>query len=56
MPIAAIIAPPGTPGAATMAMPIRKMNSIKVPSSTGIPEKYMNAIEKAMILSVLPDR
>lgn len=50
------IAPPGTPGAATMVMPSIKINPANKGKSNGIPCIIINASAQATIFSVLPDR
>lgn len=56
MPNAAIIAPPGTPGAATIVMPSMSMNPLKSVVFTGMPLIIIIAIAHAVIFIVLPDR
>ena len=51
----AIIAPPGTPGAATIVMPSIQMKPKNIPKSYGIPCIIISARAQATILSVLPD-
>ena len=52
----AIIAPPGTPGAAITVMPNIKMNPAKREKSNGIPCIIIKAKAQATIFSVLPER
>ncbi len=56
MPKEAIMAPPGTPGAAIMVMPNIKMNPEKREKSKGIPCIIIKASAQATIFSVLPER
>ena len=55
-PNAAIIAPPGTPGAATIAIPSIKIKPAIIPKEIGIPDISMIAIAQATIFMVLPER
>ena len=55
-PKAAIIAPPGTPGAATIAIPSIIINPANWAKFISIPLINMMAIEQATIFMVLPDR
>ncbi len=55
-PSAAMIAPPGTPGAATMVTPSIMMNPANSPGGVGRPDIYIIATAQATILSVLPAR
>ena len=50
------MAPPGTPGAATMVIPSMRMNSVKSPMSWGPPVMRMRARAQETIFSVLPER
>ena len=52
----AMIAPPGTPGAATMVIPSMKIKPANSGKSKGIPCIIIKARAHATILSVLPDR
>jgi len=56
MPKAAMIAPPGTPGAATIIIPNMKMNPPMTDRSIECPVIYNSAIEHATIFNVLPAR
>ena len=51
-----MIAPPGTPGAATIVIPSIKINPANRGKSNGIPCIIINASAQATIFSVLPDR
>ena len=51
----AIMAPPGTPGAATIVIPSIMMNPMNIPKSYGMPCMIMSARAHAVILRVLPD-
>ena len=51
-----MMAPPGTPGAATMVMPSMKMNPAKSAKSYSMPCIIINARAQATILSILPER
>ena len=53
---AAMIAPPGTPGAATIVIPSIKINPANRGKSNGIPCIIINASAQATIFRVLPDR
>ncbi len=55
-PNAAMMAPPGTPGAATIAMPSIMMKPAYCPSCNSPPDIRIIAIEQATIFIVLPDR
>ncbi|OQB69329.1 MAG: hypothetical protein BWX93_01257 [Bacteroidetes bacterium ADurb.Bin139] len=55
-PIAAMMAPPGTPGAATMVMASRKINPTKTAGSACMFIMTITARAQAVILSMLPDR
>ena len=56
MPTAAMMAPPGTPGAATMVMPRRKMKPTYCHELMGVPVIVMIANENRTIFMVEPDR
>ena len=56
IPKAAIIAPPGTPGAATIVIPSIMINPLKLEKVTGSPAMIMIAIAQATIFMVLPAR
>src|SRR5574344_954159 len=56
MPNAAIMAPPGTPGAATIMMPSIQIKPANREKLCGIPSIIIIANEQAVILSALPDR
>ena len=56
IPTEAIIAPPGTPGAATIVIPSIQINPTIVRGSTVVPVSIIMASEHDTILSVLPDR
>ena len=51
-----MIAPPGTPGAATIAIPSMKINPAITPKEIGIPDINMIAMAQATIFIVLPDK
>lgn len=51
-----MIAPPGTPGAATIVTPNIIMNPAREVKVTGSPDIYMIAIAQAVIFIVLPAR
>ena len=53
-PVAAIMAPPGTPGAATMVMPSMKMKPTHCTADT--PSPWVNTMAKAKIFDVEPAR
>ena len=55
-PRAAIIAPPGTPGAATIITPSIKIKPKKAPKSNGIPVINISATAHATIFNILPDK
>ena len=55
-PRAAIIAPPGTPGAATIVIPSIIMNPSISENEDGMPFISITAYAQATILSVLPER
>src|SRR5690606_16318977 len=55
-PIAAITAPPGTPGAATMVIPNMKIKGRYVPIVADSPCKNITANEQLTNVIVLPDR
>ena len=55
-PSAAIIAPPGTPGAATIAIPSIKIKPAIIPKEIGILDISMIAMAHATIFIVLPER
>ncbi len=55
-PSAAMIAPPGTPGAAIIVTPNIMMNPAREVKVTGSPDIYMIAIAQAVIFIVLPAR
>ena len=55
-PSAAMMAPPGTPGAATIITPSMSMNPVNMPTSKGISVMSINATEHATILRQLPER
>lgn len=50
-----MIAPPGTPGAATMVIPSISMNPKNIQKSYGNPCIIIRASAQAVILRVLPD-
>ena len=52
----AMMAPPGTPGAATIVIPSMKIKPAKSGKSNGIPCIIISARAQATIFSVLPDR
>ena len=56
IPTAAIIAPPGTPGAAIIVIPSIQIKPTIVSGSTVVPVSIIIAIEQDTILSVLPER
>ena len=56
MPSAAMMAPPGTPGAATIMIPSIRMKPRNIPKSKGMPCISISATAQATIFSVLPDR
>ena len=51
-----MIAPPGTPGAATIVIPSIMMNPAIPAKVTGSPAMYMIAMAQAVIFIVLPER
>ena len=55
-PVAAMMAPPGTPGAATMVMPSMKMKPAHCVTETSIPWVRQMAKAKAKIFEVDPAR
>ena len=55
-PSAAIMAPPGTPGAATIITPSMRMNPVNIPRSKGMPVMSINATAHATIFRQLPER
>src|SRR5690606_11355704 len=56
IPIAAMIAPPGTPGAAIMVTPSIQINPANCMKSMGMPCMIMSATTQATIFKVLPDK
>ena len=56
MPSDAMMAPPGTPGAATIVMPSMKINPANRGKSWGMPCIIISARAHATIFNVLPDR
>ena len=54
-PMAAMMAPPGTPGAATIITPNISTKPRNVPNSTGMPCINIKATAQATIFSMLPD-
>ena len=55
-PKAAMMAPPGTPGAATIVMPSMRMKPLNAAGSSGWPDMRRMAIAQAVIFIVLPER
>ena len=50
-----MMAPPGTPGAATIAIPIMQMKPMNIPGSIALPCISISATAQQTILRQLPD-
>lgn len=55
-PSAAMTAPPGTPGAATIVIPSMRINGNMTEKDVDMPFSIMTAIEQETRVMVLPDR